>query len=117
MKILACVLLLCSTAAFGKESGQMKVSDLKEICDATSHAESVAACKFYVLGVVEGLQIGVGIANDKAHFCMPDGVTATNMVQTVRVKMAGDLVLHPEDKDMPAVSFVGAVMVSTYPCK
>ena len=61
MKILTCALLLCSTAAFGKESGQMKVSDLKAICDATSDAESVAAFKFYVLGVVEGLQIGIPI--------------------------------------------------------
>jgi hypothetical protein len=95
---------------------QMTISDLHEICSATDEV-SKAACRFYILGVTEGAGMGAGIAHDQRHFCTPEGVTSEKMVSIVKEAMKIDLAAFPQDKDMPAVSFVTAAMMRAYPCQ
>jgi Rap1a immunity proteins len=99
-----------------RQASQMKLSDLMDICTAGDDG-STSACRFYILGVTEGASIGAGVANDQSHFCIPEGVSSRDMVLTVKKAMPKDLAAFPQDKDMPAVSFVAAVMMRTFPCK
>jgi hypothetical protein len=98
------------------QAAQMKLSDLRDICSARD-GDSTNACRFYVLGVTEGVSVGAGVSNDHSHFCIPEGVSARDMVLAVKNQMTKDLAAFPQDKDMPAVSFVAAVMAETYPCQ
>jgi hypothetical protein len=111
--LLAVALLSFPSSA---HAAQMKLSDLNEICASTNNGDK-SACQFYILGVTEGTNIAAGVANDKAHFCIPEGVSSTDMVAIVKRAMTKDLAAFPQDKDMPAVSFVAAAMMKAYPCK
>ena len=95
---------------------QMKLSDLNKICASTDNGDK-NACRFYILGVTEGTSVAAGVANDKTHFCIPEGVSSTDMVTIVKRAISKDLATFPNDKGMPAVSFVAAVMMKAYPCK
>jgi hypothetical protein len=97
------------TAAYAE---QMTVKDLQGLCSNTGDA-----CRFYVLGAMEGASLAAGVVNDKAHFCVPEGVTQTEIVAVVKRLVAADLAQFPEDSRMPAISFIGAVLMKTYPCK
>ena len=95
------------------ETGQMTMRDLQTLCGGHDPGE---ACRFYILGVIEGTGLASGVANDHAHFCMPPGVTQTEIVAVVKRLAAADLARFPEDASMPAVSFIGAALLRTYPC-
>ena len=98
------------------QGSQMKLSDLRDICAGTDELHATA-CKFYILGVTEGLALGAGVAKDKNHFCIPEGVSSQKMLLIVKNTMTADLAAFPQDKDMPAVSFVAASMQQAFPCK
>jgi hypothetical protein len=72
MAVLALVLLTPQTAI----ADQMTTADLIELCDGRVTEEG---CRLYILGVTEGASLAAGLAEDKAHFCIPEGVTATEM--------------------------------------
>jgi len=78
------------------------------------------------LGVFEGAQFGAGTVRDKSgkfqeatekRFCVPEGLTSAAMELAVKMKMGADLAVYPEDRDMPAVSFVTAVIAQQFPCQ
>lgn len=111
--LLVTVLWISSPSA---RAAQMTLSDLHDICSGTDEV-SKAACRFYILGVTEGAGMGAGMAHDQTHFCTPEGVPSEKMVSIVKEAMAKDLAVFPQDKDMPAVSFVTAAMRQAYPCR
>lgn len=111
-------------AAQVAQVAQMTVGELYQFC-TSSHQADKNACTFYILGVFEGLQIGGEAEQDKAgkfrfskdkRFCVPDGLTSSAMELIVRMKMGGDLALFPQDRDLPAVSFITAVVSQQFPC-
>ena len=55
-------------------------------------------------------------AKDK-RFCVPEGLDSFAMELAVKMKMGEDLAVFPKDRDMPAVSFVTAVMFKQFPCE
>ncbi len=95
---------------------EMTAADLYSFCN--SHDPSVEpACRFYILGVVQGIGIGSGAANDKSHFCVPDDVPASQLVGIFK-KTAEVLQKNfPADMNSPAASIVGAAMAQKFPCK
>jgi hypothetical protein len=50
-------------------------------------------------------------------FCVPEGLTSAAMELSVKMKMGEGLTVFPEDRDMPAVSFVTAVIFKQFPCQ
>lgn len=103
----------------------MTVGDLYQRCTSSNEADK-SACTFYILGVFEGAQIGGSALKDKSghfveskekHFCVPEGLSSSAMEVTIKMKMGSDLALFPQDRDMPAVSFVTAVISKEFPCK
>ena len=102
------------TAMPAYASDQMTVRDLQTLCSGRQPGE---ACRFYILGVVEGSTVGAGIAKDNKHFCVPEGLTQTEMVAVVKRLSTADLAKYPSDAALPAVSVIVASLVHNYPCR
>jgi hypothetical protein len=103
----------------------MTLGDLFKLCTSSTESNK-SACTFYILGVFEGVQIGSGAVRDKSghfqeakdkRFCVPDGMTSAAMELLVKTKMGADLAVFPKDRDMPAVSFVTALIAQQFPCR
>jgi hypothetical protein len=119
MKKLLAAILFAAFAA-GPASGaaplaQMKVSDLQRLCASPQEADH-GACTFYIWGVMEGAHLIATRAGDRGHFCLPAGTSALDAGAVIKGRMVEDLAHYPADRDLPAVSFVTAVMTVVYPC-
>jgi hypothetical protein len=106
--------------------GQMTQGDLYTFCVATDET-SQTACRFYVLGVVQGIEVGDSAYMDsttrrlverkKTIYCLPDGgLPQSEMVSIVKVVLQSVLTAYPKDKELPAQSAVLAAMNSKFPC-
>lgn len=103
----------------------MKLGDLYQFC-TSSVEEAKAACRFYIFGVFEGVELtGASVQDNSGNFheaknkrfCVPDDLSSSAMELIVRMKMGEDLAVFPADRDIPAVSFVMAVIFKQFPCK
>lgn len=108
--------ILASIGPAPSMAAQMTMGDLYDICTASDDA-SVMACRFYILGVVEGTSTGARPAGAKGWPCIPDGILSTAMVALVKLRMGEDLAFFPQDKMIPAVSFIIAAFAKQYPCR
>jgi hypothetical protein len=96
-------------------AGQMTVADLQLICSGTTE-DTQNACRFFILGVVEGATFGAGTKTAAGPLCiahMPDKALVVAVTKAMQV----DLAAYPEDKSLPAASFVVAAAMHAYPCK
>ena len=125
MKYMACIFMLGTFLCYPAAAAQMTLGDLYKLCTSSNEGDK-SACRFYILGVFEGAQIGGGTVQDKSgnlqeakdkRFCVPEGLTSAAMELTVKMKMGADLAVYPEDRDMPAVSFVMGVIAQQFPCQ
>jgi hypothetical protein len=124
---MACIFMLgtflCPRPA---AAGQMTLGDLYKLCTSDNEGDKTA-CRFYILGVFEGASLaGSAGGQDKTsnyqeakdkRFCVPEGLTSAAMELVVKMKMGADLAVYPKDRDMPAVSFLTAVIVQLFPCQ
>lgn len=116
-KILVLSLLIFSNATFAASA--MSAGDLQDIC-SRADKEGKAACKFYIFGVSQGIDIGTLIANGKTNatrVCLPEGTSASSIELAVKIKLGQDLMVYPEDKKLDASGVLGAIFSKTYPCK
>ena len=74
----------------------------------------------------EGAALAGGTVQDKTgkfqevkekRFCVPEDLTSAAMELIIKMKMGADLTVFPEDRDMPAVSFVMGVITQQFPCQ
>ncbi|MBI3528089.1 MAG: hypothetical protein HY067_08965 [Betaproteobacteria bacterium] len=110
-------MLLISASAFAADNA-MTASDLQQIC-LGSNAESKAACRFYVLGITQGIDLGMNIADGKTQSgrpCVPENISGAALELAVKMKMGQDLMVFPDDRKLDASGFVGAIIVETFPC-
>jgi hypothetical protein len=125
MKCVACVVVLGTLLCYPAGAEEIRLKDLYNLCTSSSEADK-SACRFYIWGVFEGAQLVGNSVQDKSgnlqeakekRFCVPDGLTSSAMELTVKLKMGEDLAVFPQDRDMPAVSFVSSVMATQFPCE
>jgi hypothetical protein len=111
-----------ATAADGMT---LTLADLRGMC-AASDSEGQAACRFFILGAFQGLRLAGGVVpvsgrfnerKDGKAFCVPDNLPQNVMVQKVVSFADADVRVFPADANMPAISFVGAVIMQSYPCR
>ena len=101
------------------EDKAMTAGDLQQIC-IDSSAESKAACRFYLLGIKQGISMGMSIADGKTQGgrpCVPDNLSASAIELAVKLKLGEDLMVFPDDRKLDASGVVGAILVSTFPCR
>lgn len=111
-------LMLSSSAMAADSSDTLTVGDLQQICTGQS-AESKAACHFYILGVTQGVTMGISIADGKTNGgrpCIPDNIPADALELTVKSQIGADLMVFPEDKKLDAAGMVGAVLIKRFEC-
>ena len=111
-------MLLISTSAFATDTA-MTAGDLQQIC-LGSNAESKAACRFYILGITQGIEMGLSIADGKTRGgrpCVPENISGSALELAVKMKMGEDLMVFPDDRNLDASGFVGAIIVNTFPCR
>jgi len=106
--------------AFAQDAQEMTAGDLRQICIAPD-AQSKSACQFYIFGVARGIDLGMSIADgktqDRRRPCVPSGMDSAALELAVKMKMGQDLMVFPDDGKLEASGFVGAILISTFPCR
>ena len=111
-------MLFMSASAFAADSA-MTAGDLQQIC-LGSNAESKAACRFYILGITQGIDLGMNNADGKTRGgrpCVPENTSGLALELAVKMKMGEDLMVFPDDRKLDASGFVGAIIIKTFPCR
>lgn len=97
---------------------EMTAGDLQQICSSQDR-DVDAPCRFYIMGIVQGITIGLGMADGKVALgrpCIPDDLQDSKLETLVKAKLGANLMVNPGDKELPASSFVGAVIATTFQC-
>jgi Rap1a immunity proteins len=106
------------TTAGSTENQAMRAADLQELCQG-SDTTSRNVCRIYILGVVQGIEVGLSIADGKGlagRPCVPDDTSAEALQATIRKKLGEHLKSSPADRGRDASAIIGAVLVKTFPC-
>lgn len=106
------------THSEGANAKELTVSDLQHVCNSQGRAND-AECGLYILGVVQGITIGMQMADGKfagGRPCVPDNIPLSKLEPRVKAELGWDLKVFPEDKNKPASTFIGAFIASNFPC-
>jgi hypothetical protein len=93
----------------------MTTGDLAQLCGGTDHV-SVNACRVYILGVTQGIAVGIRMAEGRSTTsrpCVPPGVSAEELEASLKQKLAAlDAVAQQRD----AAGFIGATLAAQFRC-
>jgi len=119
MKIIPIVLGVAAailTAPAPAAEAAMTAGDLKELCAGSDHV-SRNVCRIYILGVTEGIAQGLSIAGGKgSRPCIPAGVSAEQLEETVKSRLGKELSLSPARGTADAAPFLASTLAEAYPC-
>jgi Rap1a immunity proteins len=112
----ALVVALC-TPTLAPAQQAMTAGDLQQLCQGSDHV-SRNACRIYILGITQGVALGISMARGKAHGrpCVPATISAESLEETVKARLGKDLTAHPADGGNDAAGFIGMVLAQAYPC-
>ena len=108
----------CGGASGAEPPAAMTVDDLQQLCTGQDHV-SENACRIYILGVTQGIAVGLHLGeggNTGARPCVPAGVSAEALEQTVKGRLTADLTAHPKDGEREASGFIASVLGRAFPC-
>ena len=118
------ILILALVASSPALADEMTAGDLYSFCNANDELAKTA-CRFYILGAVQGISLGGGTVMDgrgrfvtrtKTHFCIPDDMPQAQMVAVFQKTMQPLSQAFPQDHKLPAISVLAAAMSRAYPC-
>ena len=110
--------LAAGTLAMPAHSAEaaMTAGDLKELCSGSDHV-SRNVCRIYILGITEGIAQGMSMASGKAPKpCIPDGVSAERLEQTVKARLEKELSTSSARGTADAASFLATALAEAFPC-
>jgi hypothetical protein len=114
--------LLASAALLGiasaSEENAMTAGDLHELCNGSDHV-SRNACRIYILGITQGIAVGLRIADGKTgggRPCVPQAVSGDALEQKVKTRLDAELAATPANGNLDASGFIAAALASAYPC-
>jgi Rap1a immunity proteins len=112
LAVAATVLAIPARAA----EAAMTAGDLKELCAGSDHV-SRNVCRIYILGVTEGIAQGLSIAAGKGSKpCIPEGVSAEQLEETVKSHLGKELSLSPARGTTDAAPFLASTLAEAFPC-
>ena len=117
LSVYICALVISASALAADNA--MTAGELQQIC-LGSNAESKAACRFYILGIVQGIDSGMTIADGKIQGgrpCVPENISGSALELAVKMKMGAVLMVFPDDRKLDASGFVTAMIIKTFPCR
>jgi hypothetical protein len=113
--MLAAAAALALTAAAPGQPA-MTAADLAQLCGGSDHV-SVNACRIYMLGVTQGIAVGMRMAGAKgreSRACVPPEISAEELEATLKKRLAA---LDPDSGQRDAAGFIGAALAAAYPCR
>jgi hypothetical protein len=123
---LAFAALILGGSGSATNADELLAGDLYSFCTSNDQAV-INACRFYVLGVVQGVGLGDGTTFDasrkqmverkKTIFCIPDNMSQAQMVNLVRDLLALEFKGYPEDRKLAAAGVVAGIMHTRFPCR
>jgi len=111
---LAVAAALLLTAASSDEPA-MTANDLAQLCGGTDHV-SRNACRIYILGVTQGIEVGIRLSGGKAragHACVPPGISAEDLEAAVKQRLAR---LDTAAGSREAAGLIAEVLLKSFPC-
>jgi hypothetical protein len=112
--ILTATAALLLTAAAPEEPA-MTAGDLGQLCSGTDHV-SRNACRIYILGVTQGIAVGIRMADGKCadkRACVPAGIPAEELETTLKKQLAA---LDSAAQQRAAAGFIGEALLTAFPC-
>jgi hypothetical protein len=107
---------LLSTAASSAEPA-MSAGDLQQLCVGTDHV-SVNVCRVYILGVTEGISLGMNLASGKrsgSRPCVPKDISGDALELAVKKRL--ETLSSAAEREVDASRFIGAALASAFPCQ
>ncbi len=123
MRKIAVALALAATCGTACPE-QLTAGRLYEACNSSRDVEQTA-CRFYVLGVVQGAGLidGSTVGEDgrlalkqRTRLCLPADLPQSQMVEVFRGVMRTLLESRADEAEAPAESIVLAAMHTQFPC-
>lgn len=101
----------------------MKASDVENICRTNNDT-----CKFFIFGLAQGLSIresmsdqvtpnGQYVDRKPVLFCLPENITTDALMMAFKIKVAEDLAVFPDDRNLEGPGFSAGVLLHLFPCK
>ena len=104
-----------ATPAHAAEAA-MTAGDLQELCAGSDHV-SRNVCRIYILGVTEGIAQGMSIARGAVgKACIPEGVSAEQLEETVEARLGKDLSSSPAQRSAAAAPVLARMLAEAFPC-
>ena len=116
--IVLTLLAALATSAAASNQEVMTAGDLQQLCAGSDHV-SKNVCRVYILGVAQGITLGMNIADGKSHGgrpCVPADTSGESLEQSLKAKLDQHLATTPADQEREAAEVIGTVLASTYPC-
>jgi hypothetical protein len=110
----AAAALLFLTAAAPEEPA-MTAGDLAQLCNGTDHV-SRNACRIYMLGVTQGIAVGLRIAGrgkEAARPCVRPGIAAEDLEAMLKKRLDS---LDASGQQRDAAGFIGESLTAAFPC-
>ncbi len=110
--------LLLQPAAADPAQPVMTAGELQQRCLA-SDTTSKNVCRVYILGVTQGMALGLDIADGKSTLgrpCVPATVSGDSLAESVKVRIDRSLAASPKERDTDAARFIAALASNAYPC-
>jgi len=90
--------------------------DLAQFCGGSDHV-SQNVCRIYILGVAQGVVLGLGTARSApGHLCVPADITAENLEAAVKARIEAEVRAHPAVAAEDGARFILAMLGKAYPC-
>jgi hypothetical protein len=94
----------------------MTAGDLEQLCAGSDHV-SRNSCRIYILGVTQGINLGMKMADGKiagGRPCVPAAISAEELELTLTKRLAA--IDSAAERDREAAAFIGSVLARTFPC-
>ena len=108
-------LILLAFAKPAEAAAQMTIADLGQMCNS-SDAVDDAACRFFILGVIEGTTLGTPHRAGGHLLCIAPGTSIVDLRRVVTEAITADLAAFPGHKSVVAVGFVAGAAMKAFPC-
>lgn len=96
----------------------MTAGELLDFCTSSDQV-SKTLCSAYILGLSQGVSVGMAIADGKTQAgrpCIPDDASEAALELLVRAQMGQDFAVFPADKNEDAAGFVVGIFIRMFKC-
>jgi hypothetical protein len=97
-------------------SNTVNAADLAQFCVGSDHV-SQNVCRIYILGVTQGVVLGLADARGVApRLCVPADITAETLEEALKARLEAELRAHPQAASEDGARFIIAMLGKAYPC-